>query len=611
MNARKPLILIAVFVVAFLGVATVLASPQAGRLLTPQADELGDGFTYQGELRMGDEAVDGDCEMAFRLYDHETEDSLVGAPFTDTVTVSNGLFSVELDYGPDAFDGYARWLGIQVMCQDDTEWDDLGRQPIHATPYALWAKGVPWEGVTDAPNMPPVAVMVADPYLVYMLDPTVELDLGLSYDPEGGDLIYAFDPEGHLTDYPDTGDFGSLSVSQASYDAPGEYLARGWVEDEGGAYATAQAKVTVSEELWSTLIDYSGKNSGKGASMAKVTGYPAIAYPYQRKIMYVLAKDDVGSEWNPPVTAVLSTTAHIDITGISLAVVDGKPAIAYVDYKSNDLLFVRATDAAGTTWGAPVTADDSGQVMEGDNGIYDILGISLVEVDGNPAIAYQRNDHLYYVRASNGGGTSWGAPIEVDDDTAWNGEFNSMAVVNGNPAIAYFDGGNNDLMYIQSYDAQGSGWPASGLIVESDGLVGHYTSLAVVNGVPAIAYQHQGSGELRYQTAKDVNGAAWNDPVIVDEIGVVGRFASLQVVGGVPAIAYNLYQENVDDPSIRLMYAWAQNETGTLWNMPITTDGRERVGEYITLLDVNGKPGIAYFDRDAGLRYAYPLDVSP
>jgi hypothetical protein len=536
--------------------------------------------------------------MAFRLYDHETAESLVGAPISDTVSVENGLFSVELDYGPDAFNGEARWLGIQVMCPDDTSWDDLGRQPIRATPYALWAKGVPWEGVEGAPNIPPVAEMFVDPYQVYMLDPSVELNLGYSYDPEGGELMYAFDTEGVLSEPPINGSLNDQSILQYTYDAPGEYMARGWVVDNGGHYASAQVKVTVKEELWSTVVDHTGKNSGKGASMAKVTSYPAIAYPYQKKIMYVLAQDDIGIEWNPPVTAVLTTTNSINTEHISLAVIGGNPAIAYIDKNNNYLMFVRATDAAGTAWGAPITVDTSGEVLGGN--------VSLVEIFGNPAIAYQRLYHLYYVRSSSSVGASWGAPIEVDDDSANNGEYKSMAVVNGNPAIAYSVEDTNDLMYIRANNTDGSSWPASGLTVESDGKVGMYPSLAVVNGVPAIAYQHQGAGDLRYRTAKDANGAAWNDPVIVDEIGDVGRFASLEVVGGVPAIAYNLYQVNLDDPSICLMYAWAQNATGTLWNKPITADGRERVGEYITLLDVNGKPGIAYFDRDAGLRYAYP-----
>jgi hypothetical protein len=79
------------------------------------------------------------------------------------------------------------------------------------------------------------------------------------------------------------------------------------------------------------------------------------------------------------------------------------------------------------------------------------------------------------------------------------------------------------------------------------------------------------------------------------------------VVAGVPAIAYNVYLNQVDDPSIRLKYAWAQDSSGYTWHPPITADGRERVGEYIFLLDVKGKPGIAYYDIDGGLRYAYPL----
>ena len=59
------------------------------------------------------------------------------------------------------------------------------------------------------------------------------------------------------------------------------------------------------------------------------------------------------------------------------------------------------------------------------------------------------NGDLEYVRADDANGTAWGTPLSVD--TAGNvGTYTSLAVVNGNPAISYYDGQNADLKYVRS-----------------------------------------------------------------------------------------------------------------------------------------------------------------
>jgi hypothetical protein len=110
--------------------------PQGG--VTDQGT-LGTGFTYQGQLESGGELISGDCEMAFRLYDAESGGNQVGSAITHTVPISDGLFTVNLDFGNGAFTGDARWLGIRVQCPGDTAYADLGRQALTATPYALYA----------------------------------------------------------------------------------------------------------------------------------------------------------------------------------------------------------------------------------------------------------------------------------------------------------------------------------------------------------------------------------------------------------------------------------------------------------------------------------------
>jgi hypothetical protein len=118
-----------------------------------QAD-LGTEFTYQGRLLDGDSPAEGDYDFRFILYDAQSGGSQVGSvEALEDVTVTEGLFTVALDFGSAAFTGQARWLEIGVR-----PWDSTGdfttltpRQELTAAPYALYARGAPWGGLTGVP----------------------------------------------------------------------------------------------------------------------------------------------------------------------------------------------------------------------------------------------------------------------------------------------------------------------------------------------------------------------------------------------------------------------------------------------------------------------------
>ncbi len=59
-------------------------------------------------------------------------------PFTG-YPVTNGLFTVQLDFGTGAFNGDARWLEVVVQCPGDGIPTTFARQELTATPYALYA----------------------------------------------------------------------------------------------------------------------------------------------------------------------------------------------------------------------------------------------------------------------------------------------------------------------------------------------------------------------------------------------------------------------------------------------------------------------------------------
>jgi hypothetical protein len=132
-QTRWVVLSIALTALALLTVITVRAAPSA-----PSAP-LGTGFTYQGKLEDDSGPVSATCDMEFRLYSHATNPTQVGSTIPATVPISDGLFTVELDFGTSAFNGKGRWLGIQVSCPGDSGFTDLGRQELTAVPYALYA----------------------------------------------------------------------------------------------------------------------------------------------------------------------------------------------------------------------------------------------------------------------------------------------------------------------------------------------------------------------------------------------------------------------------------------------------------------------------------------
>lgn len=70
-------------------------------------------FTYQGRLTAGAALAQGTFDLSFALFDAATDGSPVGATLTNAaVSVSNGLFTVALDFGAAAFSGAPRWLQI-------------------------------------------------------------------------------------------------------------------------------------------------------------------------------------------------------------------------------------------------------------------------------------------------------------------------------------------------------------------------------------------------------------------------------------------------------------------------------------------------------------------
>lgn len=102
---------------------------------------MGQAFTYQGRLTDADNPANGDYDLKFSLYDDASAGNQIGDSVTNApVAVSNGLFTVTMDFGPAIFDGSPRWLEICVATGGSGEFIVLSpRQALTPTPYAIHA----------------------------------------------------------------------------------------------------------------------------------------------------------------------------------------------------------------------------------------------------------------------------------------------------------------------------------------------------------------------------------------------------------------------------------------------------------------------------------------
>ncbi|HMJ47456.1 MAG TPA: hypothetical protein VK498_09005, partial [Ferruginibacter sp.] len=174
----------------------------------------------------------------------------------------------------------------------------------------------------------------------------------------------------------------------------------------------------------------------------------------------------VGQTWSPAIQVIdpNNGTGGIVNSNTKMIVVNGFPAVIYYDATRRNLVFRRAIDASGATFGPAFTLDSVGNV----------------------------------------------------------GQYLSVQIVNGNPAVAYYDATNHDLKYIRANDVNGTTW-ATSISVDMTGDVGFYTSLQVVNGYPAIAYYANSIFDLKFVRATDANGSAWGSPLSLDVTGDQGE----------------------------------------------------------------------------------------
>ena len=99
-------------------------------------------LSYQGQFYDSGHPACGTYDFSFWIYDSTNNPGIkLAGPVTNSaVAVTNGLFSVQVDFGPGVFNGLARWLQIAVRTNGAATFTNLSpRQPLTPVPYAIFA----------------------------------------------------------------------------------------------------------------------------------------------------------------------------------------------------------------------------------------------------------------------------------------------------------------------------------------------------------------------------------------------------------------------------------------------------------------------------------------
>ncbi|MCC7477429.1 PKD domain-containing protein [bacterium] len=332
---------------------------------------------------------------------------------------------------------------------------------------------------------------------------SVNFDASGSSDVDGNITSYRWDFDGDgIAD-----DFTQLPQASHSYNGGGTFEASVTVQDVYSEQATAQLTVTVN-----------GGNQSPQASF--------LVLPDTVDTIEAVVLD--GSASSDPDGSIVKYEWDTDGDGIFDPAFDFQEITDGFTFLTGGVrtLTLRVTDDDGATDTAiaPVTVHGWSGLLTipvpgtPSGGVYE--DCSLAQISGRPAFSCMNtNGALYYVRAEDAVGSSWGAAQRISNANNVAGE-SSLCFVNGRPAVAFWNQASEKLRYVQATDAVGSDWPDP--VTVADGVTAYSLKLMEFQGKPAIGYNESSSQfqEIFFQRAADADGTAWLSPLFVANCGI-------------------------------------------------------------------------------------------
>ena len=121
----------------------LLAASLALALVLPGIPLSAEPFTFQGFLEQSGSPLNGDANLAFKLYDAQSGGTQQGATISaNTYPVLDGVFTIDLNFAGVAFADANRWLQVEVNGTPMGPRIEILPTPVAASARALQGRGV-------------------------------------------------------------------------------------------------------------------------------------------------------------------------------------------------------------------------------------------------------------------------------------------------------------------------------------------------------------------------------------------------------------------------------------------------------------------------------------
>jgi PKD repeat protein len=421
---------------------------------------------------------------------------------------------------------------------------------------------------------------------------TVVLHGAGSSDPEGTTLHYSFDPEGDGSFRPPDTDM-SLNWT---YRELGSFQPALRVFDEDGQFDTTQGNLEISlGTLEKHVIDQQVGEvpAGLNVGLMIAGGKPAIAYydpsaEMGLTLRWCNAKDAAGSDWWDH--RALGTCSG----NFNLGLAKGNPAIAYC--KNSDIYFMRADDGDGSgSWSFDERIIEAAALSHTSP----LYLPSLALINDRPTVLCINSYALFggdlvYIEATNEAATGWPHLARViANNLNYIAFISALAEIDGRPATAFVGGfvGDEHIMYMRSYDADGISWTLTPMELTPTGQPTlSSNSLRVINGRPAIVFYDGNEHQVNYIWAEDSEGSQWGTPQVVGAADNTEGDLDIAVINDLPCVAFG-------DINQGLYLAVALDRSGQAWNEPVLVDAGEYLGKSVRLVEIDNRAALAYYNR--------------
>jgi hypothetical protein len=398
---------------------------------------------------------------------------------------------------------------------------------------------------------------------------------------------------------------------------------------------------------WSTVtVDAAGTVGGYSSIEVHANGDPVISY-YESggaSDLKVAVCDvstsangncDQAGDWS---TVIVELAGNGGMSSSMAMDANGDLVISYHQSGvANDLKFAICDISASMNGNCDQSGDWDKVTVDSpdDVGYYTSI---VVDANGDPVISYYdwTSEDLKFAVCDRSASTNGNCDQTGDwstttvDSAGQVGEYTSIAVdSNGDPMISYYDGSTQDLKFAVC-DLSGStngncdqtgDWSAA--TVDSAGMVGMYTSIAVdANGDPMISYHDGSTQDLKFAVcdlSASTNGNCdqtgdWSTAT-ADSAGTVGLFMSIAVDGnGDPVISYYDAGPNNDLKFVTCDMSASVNgncdQSGD-WSSE-TVDSAQDVGQFTSIaVDAYGDLVISYYNTTTqDLKFATSAPVT-